>query len=48
MFTPSGMERFFEAQAALPPGPPDPETFRSIAHDAWMEVVGPPLPAPGR
>jgi hypothetical protein len=41
MFTPAGMERFFEGHAALPPGPPDPETYRRIARAAWMEVVGP-------
>lgn len=46
MFAPAGMERFFEGQAAMPPGPPDPETYRQIAHAAWMEVVGPPM-APG-
>ncbi len=43
MFTPSGMERFFEGHAALPDGPVDPEAYRKIAHDAWMTVVGPPL-----
>lgn len=43
MFTPAGMERFFEGVAALPPGAPDPGTYREIARSAWMEVVGPPL-----
>ena len=43
MFTPSGMERFFEQHALLPPGPVDPEAYRAIAHDNWMEVAGPPL-----
>jgi mannose-6-phosphate isomerase-like protein (cupin superfamily) len=43
MFTPAGMERFFEGMAALPPGSPDPDTYRSVAHSAWMRVVGPPL-----
>jgi mannose-6-phosphate isomerase-like protein (cupin superfamily) len=43
LFTPSGMERFFEELARLPPGPIDPQTYRSIAHASWMEVVGPPL-----
>jgi mannose-6-phosphate isomerase-like protein (cupin superfamily) len=43
MFAPAGMERFFEGVAALPPGAPDPETYREIAHGAWMEVVGPPM-----
>lgn len=43
MFTPSGMERFFEEHAALPPGPVDKERYRQIARDCFMEVVGPPL-----
>lgn len=46
MFALAGMERFFEGHAALPPGPPDPEAYRQVAHAAWMEVVGPPM-APG-
>jgi quercetin dioxygenase-like cupin family protein len=45
MFTPAGMERFFEGQAALPPGPPDPHAYQAIAHSAWMQVLGPPLAA---
>ena len=43
MFAPAGMERFFEGQAELPAGPPDPEAYRRVAHGAWMEVVGPPM-----
>lgn len=43
MFTPAGMERFFEGVAALPPGPPDPEAYAAVAHSAWMEVTGKPL-----
>ena len=43
MFTPSGMERFFEEHAVLPPGDVDPERYREIAERNWMEVVGPPL-----
>ncbi|MBO3748450.1 cupin domain-containing protein [Streptosporangiaceae bacterium NEAU-GS5] len=43
MFTPSGMERFFEAQATLPPGPIDQAAFHEIAALAAMEVLGPPL-----
>lgn len=43
MFTPSGMERFFEEHALLPPGAVDPECYREIAERNWMEVVGPPL-----
>jgi quercetin dioxygenase-like cupin family protein len=41
MFTPSGMERFFDRFAAL--SAPDPEAFRSIGGPLGMEVVGPPL-----
>jgi uncharacterized cupin superfamily protein len=43
MFTPSGMERFFEQHAHLPAGPVDPDRYREIASDNWMDVVGPPL-----
>jgi quercetin dioxygenase-like cupin family protein len=43
MFTPAGMERFFEGVAELPPGPPDPHAYRAAAHSAWMKVVGPSL-----
>ena len=43
LFTPSGMERFFEEVARLPPGPIDLEARRSIARSAWMEFVGPSL-----
>jgi hypothetical protein len=43
MFTPAGMERFFEGTAEPPPGPFDPEAYRAVAHSAWMEVVGGPL-----
>ncbi len=43
MFTPSGMERFFEEHAELPPGPVDPEVYREIARRSWMDVAGPPL-----
>ena len=42
MFTPSGMERWFEAQSGLTL-PFDPEESRRISHDNWMEVAGPPL-----
>ena len=41
MFTPAGMERFFDRFAAL--SAPDPEAFRSIGAPFGMEVVGPPL-----
>lgn len=43
MFTPSGMERFFEEHAALPAGPADPDRYREIANNSWMDVLGPPL-----
>lgn len=43
MFTPAGMERFFQEHALLPPGPVDPDIYREIAHRSWMEVAGPPL-----
>jgi len=46
MFTPAGMERFFEGHAALPAGPPDLDAYRAVAHSAWMEVVGGPLSEP--
>jgi quercetin dioxygenase-like cupin family protein len=43
IFTPSGMERFFDRFAALPeasaPGP----AFAGIGREVGMEVVGPPL-----
>jgi quercetin dioxygenase-like cupin family protein len=41
LFTPSGMERFFERFAALEA--PGPETFLGAAEGTGMEVVGPPL-----
>ncbi|HEY6377928.1 MAG TPA: cupin domain-containing protein [Candidatus Dormibacteraeota bacterium] len=43
MFTPAGMERFFEGLAELLPGPVDPDVYHALAHSAWMKVVGPPL-----
>jgi mannose-6-phosphate isomerase-like protein (cupin superfamily) len=43
MFTPGGMERFFEQHAELLPGPVDPEAFHTLARNNWMDVVGPPL-----
>lgn len=43
MFTPGGMERFFEQHAQLPEGPVDPAAYQAIARDNWMEVVGKPL-----
>lgn len=43
MFTPAGMERFFELHAALPDGPVDADAYRDIADRCWMTVTGPPL-----
>lgn len=43
MFTPSGMERFFEQHADLPAGPVDPDVYAAIARNNWMTVAGPPL-----
>ncbi|MDH3397983.1 MAG: cupin domain-containing protein [Acidimicrobiia bacterium] len=43
MFSPAGMERFFEEHAQLPAGPIDPGQYREIARNNWMDVVGPPL-----
>jgi mannose-6-phosphate isomerase-like protein (cupin superfamily) len=43
MFIPSGMERFFERVAQLPRDPFDPDSYREIAHRAWMKVGGRPL-----
>jgi quercetin dioxygenase-like cupin family protein len=43
LFTPSGMERFFDRFATLPAGPVDPDAFRSIGAEAGMDVIGPPM-----
>jgi len=43
MFTPSGMERFFDAFAALPDDAVVPEAFGRIGREVGMDVVGPPL-----
>jgi hypothetical protein len=43
MFTPAGMERFFEGHAAMPPGPVGQEAYRQVAGAAGMDVVGPPM-----
>lgn len=45
LFTPSGMERFFDRFAELPPGAVDPSAFRTIGAEVDMEVIGPPLGA---
>lgn len=41
VFTPSGMERFFDGFAAL--DAPGPEGFARVGAAAGMQVVGPPL-----
>jgi quercetin dioxygenase-like cupin family protein len=41
MFTPAGMEHFFDRFAAL--RTPDPEAFGNIGAPLGMDVVGPPL-----
>ncbi len=41
MFTPAGMERFFDRFAALSAA--DPEAFRRIGGPLGMDVIGPPL-----
>jgi quercetin dioxygenase-like cupin family protein len=41
LFTPSGMERFFDRFAALDAF--DPSAFREIGASVGMDVVGPPL-----
>jgi quercetin dioxygenase-like cupin family protein len=43
MFTPSGMERFFDSFAAMPAGTPPPQAFAAAGGPAGMDVVGPPL-----
>ena len=41
MFTPAGMEHFFDRFAAL--SAPDPEAFGKIGEPLGMKVIGPPL-----
>lgn len=43
LFTPSGMESFFDRFAELPAGPVDPDVFRRLGADVGMNVLGPPL-----
>lgn len=45
MFTPGGMERFFEGYADMPTGPADPAAYQALATRSWMEVLGPPMVA---
>jgi quercetin dioxygenase-like cupin family protein len=42
IFTPAGMEAFFDSFAAAS-GPPDPSLFKRLGAEAGMDVVGPPL-----
>lgn len=41
MFTPAGMERFFDEFASLPA--PDPQAFAKVGAPLGMTVLGPPL-----
>jgi len=43
LFSPAGMESFFDRFAELPPGPVDPGVFATLGRDAGMTVLGPPL-----
>jgi quercetin dioxygenase-like cupin family protein len=43
LFTPAGMERFFDRFAALSPSEVTPGTFAAIGADVGMDVLGPPL-----
>ena len=43
LFTPAGMERFFDRFAETPAGVAGPRAFVSAGAPAGMEVVGPPL-----
>lgn len=45
MFTPSGMERFFDRFSTLPDGPVDPGVFHALGAEVGMDVLGPPLAA---
>ena len=43
MFAPSGLEQFFERYSELTGQAGDLDTFRELAPEAGMTVVGPPL-----
>jgi quercetin dioxygenase-like cupin family protein len=45
LFTPSGMERFFDRFAELPAGAMGPSAFATLGSEVGMDVVGPPLGA---
>ena len=40
---PSGLERFFEQLAALPPNEAGPTALAAVGHATWIEFTGPPL-----
>ena len=46
LFTPAGMEGFFERFAALTPADVGPDAFQRAGAPVGMEVLGPPLGAP--
>jgi quercetin dioxygenase-like cupin family protein len=43
LFSPAGMEEFFDRFAELPAGPVDPRVFAELGKAAGMTVEGPPL-----
>jgi quercetin dioxygenase-like cupin family protein len=43
LFSPAGMEAFFDRFAQLPPGPVEPSVFAALGRDVGMDVLGPPL-----
>jgi quercetin dioxygenase-like cupin family protein len=43
LFTPAGMERFFDEFASLPASAVGPDAFRSIGAEVGMDILGPPL-----
>ncbi len=43
LFSPAGMEAFFDRFAELPSGPVDPGVFAALGRNVGMEVLGPPL-----
>ena len=43
LFSPAGMEEFFDRFSGLPSGPVDPGVFAALGRDVGMDVLGPPL-----
>ncbi len=43
LFSPAGMEAFFDRFAELPPGPVEPSVFAALGREVGMQVLGPPL-----